>query len=71
MDLQAKRILLASILETQECLQEQFEIGDFDSISIIWKLQREKAERLRNGDYYTQPHSRGITKADERDGQGS
>ena len=41
MDLQAKRILLASILETQECLQEQFEIGDFDSISVIWKLQRE------------------------------
>jgi hypothetical protein len=71
MDLQAKRILLASILETQECLQEQFDVGDFDSISVIWKLQREKAERLKNGDYYTRPHSRGITKADQGDGQGS
>jgi hypothetical protein len=64
MDLQAKRILLASILETQECLQEQFEIGDFDSISVIWKLQREKAERLKSGDYYTRPNSRGTTEAE-------
>ncbi len=39
MDLQAKRILLASILETQECLQEQFDVGDFDSISVLFFVQ--------------------------------
>jgi hypothetical protein len=71
MDSQAKRILVAAILETQECLQEQFMLGNFDLVSTIWQLQRERATRLKNGNYYTRPHSRGITKADERDGQGS
>jgi hypothetical protein len=70
MDSQAKRILLAAILETQECLQEQFCLGDFDSVSVIWKLQRERAERLKHGNYYTEPHSRGASTADQGDGQG-
>ena len=70
MDLQAKRILLASILETQECLKQQFELGNLDLVSVIWKLQRERAERLKHGDYYTEPHSGGATKDNKGDGQG-
>ena len=70
MDSQAKRILLASILETQECLKQQFELGNLDLVSVIWKLQRERAERLKHGDYYTEPHSGGVTKDNKGDGQG-
>jgi len=71
MDLQAKRILLASILETQECLQEQWKLGELETVGLIWAVQRERAERLKHGNYYTRPHSRGTTKADQGDGQGS
>jgi hypothetical protein len=70
MDLQAKRILIQSILELQECLQEQYKEGHLTKVSILWELQRDRAERLKYGNYYTQPHSRGTSAADERDGQG-
>jgi hypothetical protein len=70
MDLQAKRILIQSILELQECLQEQYKEGHLTRVGCLWEIQRERAERLKHGNYYTQPHSRGTTKADQGDGQG-
>jgi len=71
MDSQAKRILIQSILELQECLQEQWKLGELEIVSNLWDIQRERAERLKHGNYYTRPHSRGTTKADKGDGQGS
>lgn len=71
MDSQAKRILIQSILELQECLQDEYKLGELATVNRLWDIQRERAERLKYGNYYTRPHSRGTTKADERDGQGS
>ncbi|CAB4141773.1 hypothetical protein UFOVP419_3 [uncultured Caudovirales phage] len=71
MDSQARRILIQSILELQECLQEQYKEGHLTKVSNLWELQRDRAERLKYGNYYTRPHSRGTTKADQGDGQGS
>jgi hypothetical protein len=71
MDSQAKRILIQSILELQECLQEQWKDGQLATVSSLWEIQRDRAERLKHGNYYTRPHSRGTTKADQGDGQGS
>ena len=70
MDSQAKRILIQSILELQECLQEQYKEGHLTRVGVLWGIQRERAERLKHGNYYTQPHSGGTTKADQGDGQG-
>lgn len=63
MDSQARRILLAAILEVQECLQEQHKNGEPELVRELWLLQREKATRLKSGDYYTKPHSSGTTEA--------
>jgi hypothetical protein len=71
MDSQAKRILIQSILELQECLQEQWKDGQLATVSSLWEIQRDRAERLKHGNYYTRPNSRGTTKADQVDGQGS
>jgi hypothetical protein len=71
MDSQAQRILIQSILELQECLQEQWRLGQLESVSDLWRLQRERAERLKHGNYYTEPHSRGTSEANQGDGQGS
>ena len=71
MDSQSKRILIQSILELQECLQEQYKLGELDTVGRLWQIQRERAERLKHGNYYTQPHNRGTTKADQGDGKGS
>jgi hypothetical protein len=71
MDSQAKRILIQSILELQECLQEQWKDGQLTTVSSLWEIQRDRAERLKHGNYYTRPHSRRTTKADQGDGQGS
>jgi hypothetical protein len=60
MDYQAQLILLRSILEVQECVQEQFDNGELDTVTLLWALQREKARRLRDGNYYTRPHSPGT-----------
>jgi hypothetical protein len=65
MDYQAQRILLSSILEVQECLHEQYDKGEYDILTDLWRLQREKARRLRDGNYYTRPHSPGTTTPDK------
>jgi hypothetical protein len=69
MDSQARRILLAAILEVQECLQQQHQEGQPEIVGELWALQRERATRLKNGNYYTRPHSAGTTEADSGDGQ--
>jgi hypothetical protein len=71
MDRQASKILLCSIVELQECLQEQFERGELDLVGVLWQTQRERARRLRDGNNYTGPHSPGTPKTDLGDGQGS
>lgn len=63
MDTAALRILLASIVEVQECLDEQYRAGRLTYVADLWDLQQEKAERLKSGDYYTRPNSRGTTEA--------
>jgi hypothetical protein len=71
MDLQAHKILLLSIVEVQECIQELNSKGLTDFTPALWEVQIEKAERLKNGDYYTSPNSRRTPGDSEGDGEGS
>jgi|688.fasta_scaffold427405_4 hypothetical protein len=64
MDSLEMRILLASIVEVQECVDEQYRMGQIQIVTALWDLQQEKAERLRDGNHYTRPDSRGTTEAE-------
>jgi hypothetical protein len=61
MDSLEMRILLASIVEVQECVDEQYRMGQIQIVAALWDLQQEKAERLRDGNHYTRPDSRGTS----------
>jgi hypothetical protein len=63
-------ILIASLIETQECLNEQMGKGNYATVDHMWKLQRERGERLKNGDYFTRTHHSGTPEANSGDGQG-
>ena len=71
MDSQAHKILLLSIVEVQECIQELNSRGLTDFTPALWEVQIEKAERLRNGDYYPGANSRRTPSDTEGDGEGS
>jgi hypothetical protein len=61
MDSAEMRILLASIVEVQECVDQQYQMGQVHIVQALWDLQQEKAERLRDGNHYTRPDSGGTT----------
>jgi hypothetical protein len=63
-------ILIASLIETQESLNEQMAKGNYDTVDHMWKLQRERGERLKNGNYFTRTHHSGTPEANSGDGQG-
>jgi hypothetical protein len=44
--------------------------GNYDTVDRMWLLQREKGERLKNGDYFTESHYPGASEANGGDGQG-
>jgi hypothetical protein len=63
-------ILIASLKEVQECLNEQWARGNYPDVDKMWVLQREKGERLKNGDYFTNTHHSGTPETNFGDGQG-
>lgn len=44
--------------------------GNYPDVDKMWLLQKEKGERLKNGDYYTRTHHSGTPEANSGDGQG-
>ena len=44
--------------------------GNFEDAEKMWVLQREKGERLKNGDYFTRTNHSGTPEANLGDGQG-
>jgi hypothetical protein len=44
--------------------------GNYDTVDHMWKLQRERGERLKNGNYFTRTHHSGTPEANSGDGQG-
>jgi hypothetical protein len=61
---------MASLTEVQECLNEQMARGNYPDVDKMWVLQREKGERLKNGDYFTIANHSGTPEADLGNGQG-
>ena len=44
--------------------------GNFEDAEKMWVLQREKGERLKNGDYFTNTHHSGTPEDNLGNGQG-
>ena len=70
MQLLDQRILIASIVEVQATINEALRNGEFELAETLWVLQREKGERLKNGNYYPKSDNRGTSETNQGDGQG-
>lgn len=70
MDSQDHNILLMSLIEVQELILEQAHLGNLIYTEQLWQLQREKAERVRSGLYYSESNHRGTSIDTEGDGEG-
>lgn len=58
-------ILLASIVELQECIDEQFFRGDRITFKALLATQQERLERLDNA----RPSDNGTSAFDDRSGE--
>jgi hypothetical protein len=71
MDSQALRILRTNLVEVQELIYEQTREHQLVTAGLLWELQLEKAERLKDGIYYSESNHRGTEDDPKGNGKGS